>query len=254
MMRPSGPRRPPSPRVSLGDPGGRSHQSSRAWGVWILWVCANALAGTVGGASLDRFGAWGIVALALLQGTAQWLVLRRYRTIGPMWIPITGVSVLMGFGMGTVVGMIAGFVGYAVISVTHLDVLANHSPYPASFVLFLVDFFVVGAGVGGLTMGYVLGVIQRQVWEAHAPPPSSWLNASMLGMMVAIMATGIDLLGRELQGLYGAMYPEMLVSTYNLYPSGLASGLVFGLLYGAITGVALPGRQRQPTEDANRPS
>jgi hypothetical protein len=200
----------------------------------------------VGGGCLDRLGVWGIAAFVLLEGAAQWLVLRSCATIGPVWIPLTAIGLAMGFGIGTVVGMIAGFLGYAVINLTRLGVLL---PAPATFVVFLVDFFVVGAGAGGLAMGYVLGVIQRPVWKANALPPDRWLAASMLGGAAAIGATGIDLLDRGLREFYGAMYPEMPT---GLYPSGWVSGMVFGLLYGAITGIALARRQQQASDVPNR--
>lgn len=216
--------------------------------IWLLWVTGNAGAGILGGAALDRFGTLGLVTLATLHGTAQWLVLRRYRPISPAWIPTTIIGSLVGLGVGAVVGWNAGLLGVIILEAVGLDVLAND--YTGPRVPLEIVILVMGGGSAGLTMGCILGLSQHYLLKQYANTRLEWLAASSGGTALATTVAGLDLFSRWFQHFVTESSPTSYVRYDGyLFPSGAVSGLAFGLLYGAITGITLVRLLRQPIED-----
>jgi hypothetical protein len=215
----------------------QSCPESRGWLIWSVWVFGNACAGLVGGNVLDNWGTIGLVALATLLGTFQWMVLRLYHRVSVAWIPSTILGSLVGLGGGLLVGIVTGMLGFLGFELAGLDFINNN--YKGSPIPVVICVFVLGGGSAGLTMGFILGMCQVSLLKVNQNAERAWLVASAGGVALASMVAGVDLGAREFQHLVTELQPRSYISSSQLFPSGLLSGLTFALLYGAITGIGL---------------
>lgn len=189
---------------------------------WIFWIFANALGHVAGISAFGIFnlvfsvgaiGSEGIGAAfglvlplaifglldGLMLGLAQGLVLQRFtgRRILGEWLFVTSFGSIAAWVMGLMLG---------------------------AFTSFDVIFFVITLG---LTVGAVIGLVQRPSLRRHLDPMGGWVIPNLLGGGVAV------LVGTFMLNFLGSVAPESLAATGV---GGLLLSVgVAGLAYGAIT-------------------
>ncbi len=180
--------------------------------LWLAWTLATAAGMLLGLVPFAFFVAdldSGLVRIlvpllaGLLIGLLQWLALRPYLTRSVDWVLTGGAGWALGFALGLLVIQAIG-----------------GNP--------------LGALLGYLLFGLIIGALQWPVLRREIPNALPWIIASMLGW-----ALGAYLGQAVLTGLSGGEGLSQVVSTM------VVAG-VTGLVAGAITGLALVWIVRQP--------
>jgi hypothetical protein len=198
-----------------------SHVAS-AWRNRLHWFLACALGEAAGiavvattYAAMDRglltglalpslaAGAWEGACL----GTAQALILRRFRIAAPRWIGLTLAAAVLGYGLSLLGGAGQGGDGQAEPSLAMMGLL--------------------GAGLG-VVMGAMMGTLQALAGRGRLRA-RRWICANMAGWAPAMAAI-----------MLGAGSVDASFSLACIATAGAVSGAIAGLALGVITGFALP--------------
>jgi NhaP-type Na+/H+ or K+/H+ antiporter len=186
--------------------------------LWLAWTLATAAGMVLGFVPFSLFSAdldLGLMRFLLpllagvLVGLLQWLALRPYLARSVDWVLTGGAGWAVGFALGL-------------------------------FVIQAIGGNPLGALLGYLLFGLIIGGLQWPVLRREIPNALAWVAASMVGW-----ALGGYLSEAVLSGLAGSAEVSQVVSS-------LVIAMVTGLVAGAITGLALVWIVRQPDREAVR--